>query len=159
MYKYEQIYGIGMLLPPHAEATIGQDFFLVLCCCHLQWGRNASTKNGSPKFRSILCKCKQLKGLLPHHYWQGFLDSLIFFSGFTHHNGKGFLNFASKCKQLYRLLPHHCWKEFFALVICSITSNEANMLPPKIGLSSLGVVFNQARYSLVRDSYHQEYSS
>ena len=85
-------------------------------------------------------------------------DFLLFFSGFTHHNGTCFLYFASKCKQLYGLLTHHCWQGLFALAICSVTSNEANMLPFKMGLPSLGVAFSQARYSLVRDSYHQEYS-
>ena len=33
-------------------------------------------------------------------------DFLVFFSDFTHHNGK-VLHFASKCKELYGLLPHH----------------------------------------------------
>ena len=59
-------------------------------------------------------------------------DFLIFFSGFAHRNGKGFLYFASKCKQMYGMLPHHYWEEFFALVICSVTSNETRMLLLKI---------------------------
>ena len=50
-----------------------------------------------------------------------------------------FLNFASNCKQLYGLLPHQCRQGFFALVICSVTSIEANMLRLKMGLPGLRV--------------------
>ena len=67
--------------------------------------------------------------------------------------GKGFLYFASKCMQVYNLLPHHYWQGFFALDCYPVTSNEAKMLQPKMGLPSLGVAFSQARYSLVKDSY------
>ena len=59
---------------------------------------------------------------------------------------------------MYSLLPHHYWQGFFAMNCCSVTCNEVKMLPPKMGLPSLGVVFSQASYSLVKDSYHQEYS-
>ena len=61
----------------------------------------------------------------------------------------------SSCMDCY---PTTIGKDVFALVICSDTSNEAEMLPLKIGLLSLGVAFSDPRYSLVRASYHQEYS-
>ena len=83
-------------------------------------------------------------------------DFLIFFSGFTHHNGK-VLYFASKCKQLYGLLHHHCFQGFFALVICWVTSNEPNMLRFKMSLQSLRVTFSHPRHSLVINSCHQNY--
>ena len=71
---------------------------------------------------------------------------------------KDFLYFASKCKQTYGLLPLHYRQGLFALVICSITSNEAKMLPFIMGLANLGAALNQTRYSLVIDSCHEEYS-
>ena len=71
---------------------------------------------------------------------------------------KDFLYFASKCKQVYSLLPRHYWQGVFALDCCLVTSNEAKILPLKMGLPTLEVVFSQVEYSLVRDSNHQEYS-
>ena len=72
-------------------------------------------------------------------------------------NGKGFLYFPSKFKQVYSFLIHHYWQKVFALDFSSVNSNEVKMLPLKMGVPSLGVAFCQARYSLVRDFYHQEY--
>ena len=66
--------------------------------------------------------------------------------------------FANKCKQVYKLLPHRYWQGFLALVIRSVTSNETKILPLKMSLPSSGAALFQARYSLVRDSYHQVYS-
>ena len=59
----------------------------------------------------------------------------------TNINGKGFLYFESKFRQVYRLLPHHYWQGFSALDGFSVTSNEAKMLPLKMGLPSLGLTF------------------
>ena len=49
-FKCTQMY---WLLPHH----YWQGFFALAICCHFQWAKNAPTKNGSPKFRSILYKC------------------------------------------------------------------------------------------------------
>ena len=114
--------------------TLLPRFFAPVNCCHLQLGKNAPTKSGSPKFRSIFCMA------------------------LTTTNGKCFSYFASKCKQVYSLPPRHYWQGFFALECCSVTYNKAKMLPQKMGLPSLRVAFSLARYSLVRDSYHEEYS-
>ena len=110
-----------------------QGYFALVICYHLQSSKNAPTKNGPPRFGSILCEATMAR---------------VFFL-FTHHSGNSFLCFVSKCEQMYRLLPHHYGQGIFALVICSVTSIDA---------LSLGIALSQARYSLVRDSYHQEYS-
>ena len=96
--KCEQMYG---LLPYH----YWQEFFALVTWFHLQWGKNAPTKNGSPKFKSIL-----LCLVLPTT------------------NGKNFLYFAINCKQVYSWLPHHYWQGFFVLDCCLVTY-EAKMLP------------------------------
>ena len=44
---------------------------------------------------------------------------------------------------MYGLLPHRYWQGFFALVICSATSNETKMLQLKMCLLILGVAFSQ----------------
>ena len=46
----------------------------------------------------------------------------------------------------------------FLLWLLTIISNETKMLPLKMDLPSLGVALSQTSYSLIRDSYHQEYS-
>ena len=51
------------------------------------------------------------------------------------------VSFVLQVKQLYGLLQHHYWQGFFALVISSVTSNETNILPLKMGLLSLGIAF------------------
>ena len=57
-------------------------------------------------------------------------DILMYFSGwFYPPQRERFLYFSTKCRQTYGLLPHHYWRGCFALVISSVTSNEAKMLP------------------------------
>ena len=47
-------------------------------------------KIGLPNLGVYYGVYKQLSGLLPDHYRQEFLDSFIFFSGFTHEYGSVF---------------------------------------------------------------------
>ena len=82
--KYKQMNG---LLLHH----YWQGFFALVICLHLQRGKNATTKNGSPKLVIYLC-------LVLHTT-----------------NGKDFLYFARKCKQVYSVLPHNYWQGYFAL--------------------------------------------
>ena len=135
----------GLMLVP---ATIGKDFFDLVWIFTVVTTNEAKMiplKIGLSSLGVYYASVSNCKDCYPTTAGK---DFLIFFSGFTHHNGKIFLYFASKCKQLYGLLPHHCWQGFFALVIFSVTSNEVKMLPLKMGLPSLGVAFSQARYSL-----------
>ena len=78
--KCKQMYG---MLP---TTVIGKDFLLWLLAV------SSNKVKMHILFMSILYKCNQLQGLLPHHLAR---IVLIFFSGFTHHNGKSFLYFAS----------------------------------------------------------------
>ena len=71
-----------------------------------------------------------------------------FFSGFTHQNGQFFSYFTSKCKQIYGMLFHHYWQGFFALIFCSVTSNQAKMLPLKMGHLSLEVAFTASQSTI-----------
>ena len=130
-----------------------QGYFALVTCCHFQWSKNKTTKNGSPKFRSILCKCKRLtiRTATPPVIGKDFFPLVLHTTTWR----VFYFTSVSSCMDCY---PTTIGKDFFALVICLDTSNKAEMLPLKIGLLTLGVAFSDPRYSLVRDSYHQEYS-
>ena len=108
----------------YPTTIFGKDFLLWLSAVISNEAKMLPLKIGLHKFRSILC--------------------LILLTT----NGKGFSYFAKNSNQVYNLLPHHYWQGFFALDCCSVTSNEAKVLPPKMGLPSLRVPFNQVRYPL-----------
>ena len=116
---------------------------------------SAFNHHNEKDFLYFLGKCKQLQGVLPHHYQQVFSH---FFFWFYPPKQEWFFVFY-KCKQIYGLLLHHYWQGFFALVFCFATSDEVKMILLKIGPPGLVVAFSQAsKYSFMRDSYHQEYS-
>ena len=92
-------------------------------------------KVGLPNLEVYYVNVRSYKDCYPNIYWKHF-----FLSSF---NEKSCLYFTSKCKQMYGLLPHRYWQGFFALVICSATSNEAKMLQLKMGLLILEVAFSQ----------------
>ena len=66
-HKCKQMYG----LLPHYCWHI---FFSLVTCCHVQWNKNAPTKNpaGRVFYKCFISKCKQVCRLLPHHYWLEF---------------------------------------------------------------------------------------
>ena len=137
----------------YPTTSIGQDFCRFYAVITSKEAKMLSLKMGLPSLGVYYLCVSCCKDCYPTNTCK---DFLIFFPGFTHHNGK-VLYFACKCKQLYALLHHHCFQEFFALVICWVTSNEANTLRFKISLPSLRVTFSHPRHFLVIKSCHQNY--
>ena len=119
-------------------------------------------------------------GFLPHLYWQRFLLWLLAVTSsetkmfplkmgllslgvyyvwfYPPPTGRAFCILQVSVSRCIACYPSTIGKDFFSLDCCSVASNEAKMLPLKMGLPSLEVAFSQARYFGVRDSYHQEYS-
>ena len=125
--------------------TVGKNVLLWLLAVTSNETKMLSLKIGLPSLGVYYVNVSSYKDHFPATAGKDFFYIFLWLCSPQREGNFEFCN-ASKYIQVYNLLPHHYWQGFFALVCCAVTSNEAKMLPQKMGLPCLGVVaFSQVR--------------